>query len=126
MPQQNYIVYKVYTDGVLLKAEDFTIQEWDKIYLPLFMYLAADTVNNNIIEIRNRLLHKTHLTIGMRNKYFTNSNLTNEVFMDWYRNQLSSITGNHIKDVSVIKCNYHWNKSNLTLTDSSIAIQTKY
>jgi len=125
MPKQNYTIYKVYADDVLLRGQDFTTQQWDKIYLPVFMYLPSDSINNEMIEIRNRLLQKTHLTAGMRNEFFTNEHLTEEMFMNWYRQQLRDITGKPINKVSVIKYNYSWNKSTLQVADSVMVMKTE-
>jgi len=87
------------------------------------MYLSADSVNNEMIEIRNRLLQKTHLTVGMRDEYFTNKHLTEEMFMNWYRQQLCDIAGKPIDKVSIIKYNYSWNKSTLQVSDSVMVMK---
>jgi hypothetical protein len=124
LPQPVYVVYKIYADDHLLRGEDFSIQEWDKIYLPVFMYLSSDSVNSEMMEIRNRLLNKIKLTAAANTVFFDNEQISDASFMQWYRNQLSGVTGNDIKSVSIFKYNYHWNKSILTKTDSTMVMQS--
>lgn len=124
LPKEEYVVYKVYADDHLLRGEDFSTQAWDKIYLPVFMYQSSDSVNKEMIEIRNRLLNKIKLSSVADNRFFINENITETSFMQWYKKQLSGVTGNTIKTVSIIKYNYHWNKSVLTVTDSSMVMST--
>lgn len=62
VPLRQYEIYKVYCNGELLKGDDYSIQEWDKIYVPLYLYYAKDSVNEQTIEVRNRLLSKLRLT----------------------------------------------------------------
>lgn len=123
LPREHYIVYKIYADDHLLRGEDFSIQAWDKIYLPVFMYLSSDSVNSEMMEIRNRLLHKIKLTAAANTSFFNNEQISDASFMQWYRSQLSGVTGNDIKSISIFKYNYHWNKSILTNTDSTLVMQ---
>lgn len=123
-PMPEYEVYKIYADGVLLKGGDFSIQYWDKIYLPLYMYLQKDTVNTEMVDIKNRLLTKIKLkTILPGDDLFINENFGDTDFKNWYTQYISSILNKNVQEVKIIKQRYIWNAGYLQPADSVILFQ---
>lgn len=123
-PREDYVVYKIYTDGKLLEGNDFSIQDWDKLYLPLYMYLSKDTVNNEMVLVQNRLLSKLHAPlIAADNTLFTNRDFDDAEFLQWYRNYVASVVNENIQQILIVKQQYTWNKKYLHPADSIMLFQ---
>ncbi len=97
-----YAVIKVEVNGRNLRGEDFSIQQWDKIYLPIRYYLAADSNNNQMIDIRNRMFSKLGLhSLQSSNHHFTNTIISPKQFMDWYAKYLDEIVEAPVQSVLI-------------------------
>lgn len=124
LPLDQYKVYKVYAGGKLLKGDDYSIQEWDKIYLPLYLYYGKDTINTQMIEVRNRLLHKLKLhKLAASNRFFENNSFNDAAFISWYGSYLASFSGQASSNIRVVKQNYQWNGQYLQPADSTLLFQ---
>ncbi|MBX3255359.1 MAG: hypothetical protein KF862_14555 [Chitinophagaceae bacterium] len=124
LSKDQYEIYKVYVNGELLKGDDYSIQEWDKIYVPVYMYYAKDTTNELMIEVRNRLLLKLQLKgLEADNRYFENREFNDEAFIEWYAAYLCGFSGHSSQNIRVIKQNYQWNGQQLLPADSIVLFQ---
>lgn len=124
MPVQDAEVFKIYADDRLLCGDDFSIQEWDKIYLPLYMYLKKDSVNREMMEIKGRLLHKLKvLPAEAGRSFFENEAFADSDFMEWYKQYIASIMQQNVDRVKIVKQHYTWAKTDLQPADSVILFQ---
>lgn len=124
VPMPEYTIYKVYANNQLLQPKQFSIQEWDKVYVPIFMFLAKDTANTSSIEIKNRLLLKLRLnTLLSANENFQNTAFGERQFISWYKNYLSSFSGLQVNDLKIVKHNYSWQGNRLQPRDSTVLFQ---
>lgn len=122
MPE--YTMYKVYANHQLLQPKQFSIQEWDKVYVPIFMFLAKDTANASTTEIKNRLLSKLRLnTLPSADEDFENAAFGESQFISWYKNYLSSFSGVAVNDLKIVKHNYSWNGNSFQPRDSAVLFQ---
>lgn len=117
----NYPIYKIYANGKLLQGNDFSIQDWDRIYVPLLKFEGKDTVNAEMIDIRNRLLYKLRLgSLDRKNAHFENPDFDDQDFYSWYWQYLSYVTGVSVNDLLIVKQDYQWNGSRLLPGDSLV------
>lgn len=124
VPASQYQVYKVYVDDKLLKGDDYSIQEWDKIYMPLYLYYGKDTINTQVIEVRNRLLNKLKLKkLVADTSFFENSEFNDAAFKSWYASYLASFSRQASRNIRVVKQNYQWNGQYLQPADSTLLLQ---
>lgn len=123
-PQEEYTVYKIYANGQLLKGGEFSIQDWDRVYVPLYMYLGKDSVNAGMLEVQNRLLKKLRLSpLSENNALFTNNYFDDADFMKWYKPYIASIVKKDIAELRIVKQQYKWTKTYLQPADSSLLFQ---
>ena len=123
-PQEEYTVYKIYANGQLLKGGDFSIQDWDKLYVPLYMYLSKDSVNAGMLEVQNRLLKKLRLSpLSENNTLFANKDFDDADFMKWYKIYIASILKKNVAELQIVKQQYKWSKTYLQPADSSLLFQ---
>ena len=116
-----YDVIIVEVNGSPLRGQDFSIQQWDKIYLPIRYYLSADSNNNQMIAIRNRMYTHLHLnSLKEKNQQFINPPLSPQQFMSWYSNYLEQVVGDPIKTLTIKEAYYSTTNIKLTpiLSDS--------
>ena len=119
-PEKEYEVIKIYVDGQLLKGKDFGSHEWDRLYVPLQMYLAKDPINEDMIDIKNRLLAKLHLgDLESYNAPFR-SDVSAKYFGDWYKKLVQKLTRTDAHIINIYKCRYKWNGSQLSISDSTM------
>ncbi|MBX2922673.1 MAG: hypothetical protein KF746_10815 [Chitinophagaceae bacterium] len=123
LPKPQYEIYKLYVNGVLLKGDDYSIQEWDKIYVPVYLFYSKDTVNESMVEFRNRLLSKMRLTTLQENNCFFENKYFNEAaFYNWYPKYLSTFSQHPVTNIRIIKQNYQWDGRQLQPAADSIVL----
>lgn len=93
-----YAVWEVEGNNKKLQAADFSIQEWDKIILPL-QYYAGIRKSNSIYFADTKRLLKNIGIITDDKKFLNTCNI--EFFEDWYIKYLQEITGAEIKNISI-------------------------
>lgn len=113
-PDSSYQVFKVEQNGRLLRGQDFSTQEWDKILLPLSFY-ANKSRNNNLFETDiKRILSKGNIKATPGN-FLIECDCTS--FVDWYAGYLSRITKEPTKSLKIYYQTYLYN-GRLIPTDS--------
>jgi hypothetical protein len=119
-PEEDYEVIKIYVDGQLLKGKDFGSHEWDRLYVPLQMYLAKDSINEEMIDIKNRLLAKLHLNhLENYNSPFRSA-VSAADFENWYKKLAEKLIRTDAHNIYIYKCKYKWNGSQLSISDSTM------
>lgn len=119
-PEKSYDVIKVYVNGKLLKAEDFSIQEWDKVYVPIYMFRGKDSANAFAMDIQTRFFSKIGIFPFPEQHYlFTCSTFDEKAFLNWYRLYLSALIGSQVEDFKIVKQNYVWDGHLLQPGDST-------
>lgn len=119
-PEEDYEVINIYVDGQLLKGKDFGSHEWDRLYVPLQMYLAKDSINEDMIDIKNRLLAKLHLSYLESYNAPFRSNVPAADFQDWYKKLVEKLIRTDAHNINIYKCKYKWNGSQLNISDSTM------
>jgi len=114
-----YQVWEVQVNGQKLSAEDFSIQQWDKIILPLQYYQGINSSNQLYHRDVKRLLQKLHLFTTEENFL---SNCSYPDFEQWYKRYLQSVTGEAVSDMEITYRSYRFD-SVLIPTDTATSLQ---
>jgi len=119
-PEEDYEVMKIYVDGALLKGKDFSSQEWDRLYLSLQRYLDKDSVNDDMITVKNRLLRKLHAGRFENLNAAFSGTIPATGFQHWYKELVESLTREDAHNISIYKYKYKWDGNQLKMSDSTM------
>ncbi len=106
----DYAVWEIEANNKKLQAADFSIQEWDKIILPLQYYAGIGKSNSIYFADTKRLLKNIGITAD--DKKFLNT-CDDVAFELWYKKYLQEITGTEIKNISIHSRTYQLNNYRL-------------
>lgn len=108
-PRPLYSSFEVKVNGRVLRPEHYTVQQWDKIILPLVYYSNAGC-NNKMIYDNNirRLLSYVGITADPSNFIYP---YNRQAFLEWYRLYLSSFIGEEAYSVEVNVNKYRFDSS---------------
>ncbi len=109
----DYAVWEIEANNKKLQAADFSIQEWDKIILPLQYYAMIGICNGVYLSDTKRLLKNIGITSDDK-KFLNTCNLGS--FEKWYIKYLQEITGTEIKNISIHSRTYQLNNYRLEPT----------
>jgi hypothetical protein len=113
-----YPVFKIEQNGKLLRGQDFSPQQWDKILLPLSYYANKDR-NNSLYDTEiKRILAKARIETTANN-FLIGCNYA--AFENWYSKYLTTITGKQTQSLKIYYQAYRYHKT-LTATDSIIPL----
>ena len=118
--EKSYPVIEVTINGKLLRGQDYTPQQWDKIMLPIQYYSNIQQSNGLYNNEVKRLLQK--LSIATNEANFLQQ-CDEESFVKWYKNYLSFITKEPVpiaigNQLIINERQYSFNGQVLTPTDS--------
>jgi hypothetical protein len=118
--KKSYGVFEVEVDGRKLKASNFTLQQWDKIILPLMWYSSIRTKSNVLYsnEIQ-RLMDKLKISTT-ETAYLQNCDATE--FYNWYKKYLMSFVNGDIVDLNIRYRIYEFTSGRLQPTNTVIAL----
>lgn len=116
---RTYNVFEVRQNGIMLKGEDFTPQEWDKILLPLQYFTAIQTSNKLYKNDIARLFKKIGLSTTEQN-FVIHCNY--QQFISWYSSYLGGITGTTTASIAVGQRLYIYNGKRLEPTNKVIPL----
>jgi hypothetical protein len=94
-PQKNYFIPEIRIDGKLLRAKDFTPQQWDKIMQPVLLFPQQEAWNR--FQFQNyiaRLLPASDSTFYL-------NDLSQAQFVAWYKKYLSRIVHSDISNLAI-------------------------
>jgi hypothetical protein len=98
-PKENYPVFEITADGELLKTQDFSVQQWDKIMQPVIYYSRHKEWNADMFSEVRRIT-------GLNDTAKYVSNVQKKDFFDWYTRYLSHILGKEVRSLTVQQKNY--------------------
>lgn len=107
-PQAKYVLPVITVNGRMLRARDFTPQQWDKIFFTIELFHKQQAWNSSQwnTDIK-RLLHVTDSC-----KYINNT--SEAQFNEWYKNYLQTILHKNVDSVRVDFAEYGFNGTTLT------------
>lgn len=111
----SYEVWEVEQNGKLLRGEDFSPQEWDKILLPVQYYASINSSNDLYQSEVKRLLSKMHL--AAKDEHFLQQ-CNYSSFENWYRNYVSNVTHQNVTTLAIRQRLYNFDGSKLIPTTS--------
>jgi hypothetical protein len=71
--KHQYAVNSFFVNGQLLRGQDFTPQQWDKIYVTYDAYVTAAATNDSLNAIREMIFSKLHWPLGNRQHFFNDT-----------------------------------------------------
>lgn len=118
--EKSYPVVEVTINGKLLRGQDYTPQQWDKIMLPIQYYSNIQHSNELYHNEVKRLLQKLSITTNEANFL---QQCDEASFVKWYKNYLSFITKEPVPiaigmQLEINERQYIFNGHILTQTDS--------
>jgi hypothetical protein len=113
--KDSYEIIEVQQNGKMLRGQDFSIQEWDKIMLPLQYYAGINSNNKLFRTDIKRLLTKLHLSANDKN-FLLQCNY--QQFENWYKNYLAQITNQPTNTLNICFHQYRFTSNKLIATDS--------
>ena len=116
--EKNYPVFEVKANGRLLRGQDFSPQQWDKIMLPVNYYANIHRSNDLYENEVKRLLGRLHISTEER-KFLQQCDAVD--FEKWYAKYLETVTG-HLTNNLEISCRYYLYDGRLQPTDSVIKL----
>lgn len=117
--KKDYQVFEVNANGKMLRGEDYSPQEWDKIMLPLQFYAGIKQSNKLYITDVKRLLNKFHLSSNDADFLISCNYLE---FEKWYKNYLENVIHKKIDSVAVNYRSYKYQLNKLEATASFIPL----
>ena len=115
--KKEYPVFEIEPDGRLLRGEDYSAQQWDKILMPLHFFADINNSNRLYQTDIKRLLTKMHLS-APDEKFLVQCNY--QQFENWYKNYLQTITKQHIGHLIVRYHTYQYQFNKLQPTATAL------
>ncbi len=113
--KDKYSVTLVEVNGRILRGQDFSIAEWDKIHLPIKYYVESDSNNLMMIHIRNRLYSKVGFALSKKYDHqFINKDFSDHQFVEWYKNYLQQIIDEPVHSLIIKEAVYSNAEDKLT------------
>lgn len=112
-PQPAYDVYEILVDNKLLKAEDFSIQQWDKIVMPIKYFHSQDSMNVLYKKDVKRLMQQLRISTAS-SKFVTH--IDSLQFLNYYKPYLFNILGRKINSVDIASSLYAFDGKQLRRT----------
>lgn len=94
-PGKIYIVPVIKVNGNMLRTQDFTPQQWDKIIQPVVLYDKQEEWNQKLYG-----QHIQHIFPFAKRDNYTNG-LSKQEFYNWYRNYLQRVLHQSIDSVLI-------------------------
>jgi hypothetical protein len=118
--KDNYAVFEIEVNGKKLLAQNFTIQQWDKIILPLNYYSSINTKSNALdySDIK-RLMNAIHIDAN-ESKYIQTCN--SKKFENWYQLYLGNLLNKKIDNLQIQYHIYQYKSGTLQPTDSILLL----
>lgn len=113
--EKNYQLFEVELNGKMLRGQDFSPQQWDKVLMPLQYYAGIKKSNALYSSDIKRLLNKMH--IASNNADFL-QHCSYEQFEPWYKNYLESITHRRTNSLFIHYRLYKYQSNQLVATDT--------
>ena len=113
--KNSYEVLEVEQNGKVLRGQDFSPHQWDKIMLPLQYFAALGKSNSLYQSDIKRLLAKIHLAAADKN-FMISCNY--QQFENWYRKYLQQITKQPVTSLNIRYHIYHFTAGKLNPADS--------
>lgn len=114
--ETNWTVFEIEQNGKLLRGQDYSPVEWDKIMMPL-QYFSGISKSNQLYQTDvKRLLQKLSLNAPEKN-FLVNCNY--QQFLHWYKGYLQNITGQTTKSLHISNRLYHFHNGSLQALDSA-------
>ena len=110
-----YQVWEVDVNGKRLQARDFSIQQWDKVILPIQYFYSINSSNELYRTEIRRLFNNLHITTDEK-KFLQTCNYLQ--FEQWYRSYLERVTGSSIHSLAIHYHAYQYNGSRLIPTQT--------
>lgn len=110
----DFAVWEVEVNNKKLQTADFSIQDWDKIVLPLQYYAGIGKSNAVYLADTKRLLN--NIGIAADDQKFLNA-CDASSFQKWYKGYLQKIIGIEINSISIHSRTYQANNNKLVPTD---------
>ncbi|HEX8459879.1 MAG TPA: hypothetical protein VF623_00550 [Segetibacter sp.] len=112
--EKSYSVFEVELNGKLLRGQDFSSEQWDKIILPLQYYTEINKSNDLYRTDVKRILGKMHISAQDEN-FLSICDYSD--FKNWYADYLLQVTYQPVHSLKLYKRNYKFTKT-LLPTDS--------
>lgn len=117
----SYQTYELIQNGQMLRGQDFSPQQWDKIFLPV-QYYANINRNNDLYEQEvKRLMNKVGIVTSHR-EFIQQCNYAQ--FTSWYRSYLTDVTNHETVDLTINFRKYNFTSGRLVPTDSIIPLSS--
>jgi hypothetical protein len=118
--KDTYGVFEIEANGKKLAAQNFTVQQWDEIILPLNYYSSIRTKSNALYNSDiKRLMNSIHLNSN-EDDYIQCCN--SDGFESWYQLYLSNVLNEKINSLVIIYHLYQYKSRSLQPTGSILSL----
>lgn len=121
-PINTYEIIKVEQNGKILRGQDFSAQEWDKIILPVVYFANINSSNSLFNTDIKRLVAQLHLSAAEKN-FLLKCNY--QEFENWYKNYLRQVTNQQTTSLHIYFHQYRYALNTLVATDSVTLLSQK-